>query len=213
MALFSSKTADPSKDQKAIEIAQNRVREAMARLHTASVAGNVAEAERCAKRALEALKNPKLPRDFMRDESTRVKHLELTANMKATDLALDRALAHALADRMQDRAKEIANARGTMRKSTSLGATREFVRRRAPRGPDGRQAARHHAQAAQHGQGRGRGTRQDALSAPPGRFSDRSRRAAAARPQPWRRSCCRHPPRPPAWRPSAPDAGRRAAHR
>jgi hypothetical protein len=110
----------------AIEHLKLRCEDALTRIRTQAQAGATSDVETGVKALYEQLRDPTLPRDFVRYVSAELKGLDLMVNMKATDMALRRAVVHAQADRKIERSQEIAAARGFLSRAMALGAEEAF---------------------------------------------------------------------------------------
>jgi hypothetical protein len=107
-------------------MAKTSVTRAVDNVQRLAVAGNAGSVERAVKTALEVMKNPKLPRDFMQVQTARLRKLELDTYVKATDLAIGRAMHAAHADDRETRNTAIGEAKAMMQKAVSLKAPPEF---------------------------------------------------------------------------------------
>ena len=102
--------------------------DALTRIREQALVGATSDVAAGVKALYEAIKDPKLPREFVRHISGELKGLDLLVNMKATDQALRRAVVHAQADRRLERGQEIAAARGSLSRAMALGANDAFKR-------------------------------------------------------------------------------------
>ena len=110
----------------AVERLKQQCENALTRIRDQALIGATADVEVGVKALYETIKDPNLPREFVRHISGELKGLDLLVNMKATDAALRRAVVHAQADRKLDRSQEIAAARGFLSRAMALGANEAF---------------------------------------------------------------------------------------
>ncbi|MBM3598507.1 MAG: hypothetical protein FJX35_09860 [Alphaproteobacteria bacterium] len=113
-------------ERRQIETLKANVTRAVDNVQRLALAGNVSNTERGIKTAQEAMKNPKLPRDFTQIETARLKKLELESYTKATDIAIRKAMNAAKADDVELKYKLVSEAKGLMQKAVSLKAPADF---------------------------------------------------------------------------------------
>jgi hypothetical protein len=113
-------------ERRQIETLKANVTRAVDNVQRLALAGNVSNTERGIKTAQEAMKNPKLPRDFIQIETSRLKKFELDSYIKATDMAIRKAMNAAKADEVELKHKLVGEAKGLMQKAISLKAPADF---------------------------------------------------------------------------------------
>ncbi|MBV8166750.1 MAG: PilZ domain-containing protein [Alphaproteobacteria bacterium] len=111
-----------------IEQLKRRCLEQLARIREQAAAGDAGDVSAGTTALLGALNDSALDHAFTSAIRTEIKSLELTANMKATDIAVRRAVAHAQGDRKLERNQEVGVARGFLARAIALGASGEFKR-------------------------------------------------------------------------------------
>jgi len=130
--------ADEASDEAAAQAAENerdrieqlkrRCLDQLARIRDQATAGEAGDVGAGTTALLGALNDSVLDHAFTGAIRTEIKSLELTANMKATDMAVRRAIEHAQGDRKLERNHEVGVARGFLSRAIALGAADEFKR-------------------------------------------------------------------------------------
>src|SRR4051812_27130137 len=130
--------ADEASDNAAAQAAENehdrieqlrrRCLDQLARIRDQAAAGAAADVGTGTTALIGALNDPALDHAFTSAIRIEIKSLELTANMKATDMAVRRAIEHAQADRKLERNHEVGVARGFLGRAIAHGAADEFKR-------------------------------------------------------------------------------------
>lgn len=101
---------------------------AMAELGTLATAGDPLAFELAAAKLQTRLADVRLSSAFVHAIRAQLRDLELTANMKACDLALRSAFAHPNKRRKPQRVVAVSSARFYLRRASMLGASAEFLR-------------------------------------------------------------------------------------
>jgi hypothetical protein len=111
-----------------IEQLKRRCLDQLARIREQAEAGEATDVGSATTALLTALNDPVLDHAFTAAIRTEIKTLELTANMKATDMAVRRAVGHAQGDRKLERNQEVGLARNFLARAVALGANEKFKR-------------------------------------------------------------------------------------
>jgi hypothetical protein len=119
--------AETAADATPVELPEQTIALAMAELGGLAGEGDAAGFEVAAACLAELLEDVRLPSAFVRAIRAQVRQLELTANMKACDLALRRAFQFPSARRKSQRVAAVAIARFHLRRALVLGASATFL--------------------------------------------------------------------------------------
>jgi hypothetical protein len=112
----------------AIESVQQRIALTIAQFRALAVAGAAVELEPIAAQLTVMLSDSRLPFDFVGAARRQMRELELTANMKACDMALRRAFVAPNAHRKPHRVAAVTTACYFLRRANLLGASAHFQR-------------------------------------------------------------------------------------
>jgi hypothetical protein len=120
-------TVEPTSDAAPVEPPEQRIALAMAELGGLAIEGDAAGFEVAAACVAGLLEDVSLPWLFVRAIRTQIRDLELTANMKACDLALRHAFLFPSARRKPQRVAAVSSARYYLRRALVLGASATFL--------------------------------------------------------------------------------------
>ncbi len=119
---------EPSQNAASGPSPETRIALAMAELGALATEGDATGFEVGAAMLAARLDDPSLTWAFVRGIRAQVRELELTANMKACDMALRDAFAYPKARRMAQRIVAVSTARFYLRRAAMLGASEDFLR-------------------------------------------------------------------------------------
>jgi hypothetical protein len=120
------KTAEEEAEQRRIEAMKVSIEGALVQMKKQAEAGLTDRCEAGAKRLTEALKNPKLPKDYAKQARDGVDRLMLHAFMKATALASKAAIDAGKADDLETRSAKVKEAREKLSGAMKYKAPQDF---------------------------------------------------------------------------------------